>query len=219
MSLVNEALKRARTQAAIQQSASNPLSHLAAQSHYSEPKRSYAQYVLIGLVACGFVGLVSAAVLHLRKTENVVAQADAAPMVQQSPVVEPRVSLPTPPAPAAPVVAPVPPPADTVRLAEPAAPPTAAEATAPMEKIETTPPPPTQPALVEGKVYIQTLDVADAPKLRLDGILWSDKNPLALVNGISAAPGDDLGGVSIVAIEPKRVKFEAQGKQFYLRLP
>jgi hypothetical protein len=79
---------------------------------------------------------------------------------------------------------------------------------------------PTPPAgLVDGKVYLQAIDLPDAPKVKLDGIMWSDKKPLALINGITAAPGDDLGEVKVVAIEPKRVKLAALGKEFFIRLP
>jgi len=37
--------------------------------------------------------------------------------------------------------------------------------------------------------------------------------------GTPAAPGDDLGNVTVVSIEPKRVKLRAQGTEFFIRLP
>ena len=77
-------------------------------------------------------------------------------------------------------------------------------------------PPPSE--LVEGKVYIQSIDVPNTPRLTLNGILWSDK-PLAILNNITVSPGEELNEVTVVTIEPKRVKLRARGKDFFIRLP
>src|ERR1043166_892568 len=121
MSLVNEALKRARAQSAFQHAADNPLSHISAPSHYSERKRSYVSVVLIGLIACCFVGLVSAAVLHLSKPANETAPSVTQIDSSRPPAVQHRVSMPMLPLPSPTsdaAVSPSPAQTDSVAVAE-----------------------------------------------------------------------------------------------------
>lgn len=235
MSLVNEALKRARTQAAVQQTGDAPLRQVVMPIHYSEPKKSIGPAVWIAALGCSLFVIVGASVLcvtYLTKVQTQAnapaATADPAPVVASVSVVPPRVSLPTPSAstevvtPAVPAASPAPVQPKPVQPDPVPADP--ATATAPVAAaIGATPTQPTAPAapigLTEGKVYMQSIDFPDVPKVKLDGILWSDKNPVAIINGITSAPGEDLDGVTVVAIEPKRVKLGTQGKEFFIRLP
>lgn len=237
MSLVNEALKRARAQAAIQHAANAPHAQVAAPVHYSEPKRSVVPIALALCGGCVLVTMACAAIVYVGRARTeiapVAASIPASSLAAQTPLsaVQPRVSLPPPPAQTAapePPVA-VPAPTDPVlsQASAPAATPGMPPAQSPSggatsatsTSAVAAPPAPPVPALVEGKVYLQALDLPEGPKVKLDGILWSDKNPVALINGISAAPGDDLDGLTVVAIEPKRVKLAARGKEFFVRLP
>jgi hypothetical protein len=233
MSLVNEALKRARTQAAMQQTGNAPLAHLSRPVAQPKPMVSLPSVLVGAGIGCVLVGIVCGVLFYQARSHAKLAEAAA----MSAPVVPPRVSLPAPPPPVAVTVpspakptivatvtepkpdtkaASVPPPAPGASaLAE-----TTVAKSSPVAPAAAPNPPPAPPSgVVDGKVYLQTIDLPDAPKVKLDGIMWSDKNPLALINGITAAPGDDLGEVTVVAIEQKRVKLTAQGKEFFVRLP
>lgn len=227
MSLVNEALKKARTQAVVEQAASSPIANIPVPMPYESKEKSRLPILISIWFGCAFVGLLSAGTFYLVKSRERVASSvpkdEAAPLVAQTVAVQPRASAPnpttklaTPPNPtvAARTETPpsviAPPPAETIASPSPA---TRSENVTPeavTSQVTT---------LVEGKVYLQSIDLAGVPKIKLDGILWSDKNPAALINGITVAPGDELSEATVVTIEPKRVKLRAQGKEFFLRLP
>lgn len=232
MSLVNEALKRARAQSALQEAGQGPLAHVVTPAHYSEPKRRVWPIVAASSLAAFVVAILCVTLMHRAKqpAPNPVSEGTSpteTPVAAATPVVRPRVSLSLPPST----------PTQSVAAASPApsapAPALPAAQTRPAMSVEAeaansrpdaavAAPAPADVAptgLVEGKVYLQTIDLPDAPKVKLDGILWSEKQPVALINGINLAPGDDLDGVTVVAIEPKRVKLLAQNKHFFIRLP
>ena len=75
------------------------------------------------------------------------------------------------------------------------------------------------PVLEEGRDYIRTLDVTDAPKLKLTGIAYSDVVRIAFINGATAEAGQNIEGVLVMKVERKRVLMAYKGKAFVLRLP
>jgi hypothetical protein len=101
-------------------------------------------------------------------------------------------------------------------VAEPAA---AVAAPAPAIVVPPPAPEPVKPNLVAGREYVQSLDLADVPALRLGAIAWSDAMKVALINGATVEPGQQVAGVTVKEIEPKRVLLEHEGRTFYLRLP
>ncbi len=233
MSLVNEALKKARLEAAQRQMQaqlpSPPMPDpLPVRSGMRAPRKAFT----ISLIFAGLAAVFSVTLLHVEHQfhhpVSFMPSAEATPVSHRTASVQPRVSLSAPPPTVAASVTPA---ADqskcpsatagTVALSESRQPAAGDETKQddPSYVTATQSFQPVPPGLVEGRVYIQSVDVPGVPKLNLAGILWSEKNPVAMINGISAAPGDDLNDVIVVGIEPKRVKLRAQGKEFYLRLP
>lgn len=204
MSLINDALRKARAEAARQRPADIALPFEPTPPLPAHPGRLRIQIPLLAVALVVLLAVLLSVVANrlLRPTlPSSSAAADARPLIAP---IEPRLTLPPPPSPAA-----------MLTTAEPApAPPSSGPATPAELSLA-----PRRPLLVEGRVYLQSLEVEGLPRLKLDGILWSEKNPLALINGVTAAPGDDLGDVLVVQVEPKRVKLRARDKDFFLRLP
>ncbi len=119
--------------------------------------------------------------------------------------------IPVTAAPPAPVPAPIPssphPQPPTPAVAAPAPTPAAA------------PPAPAKPALIADAEYVETLDVQSTPILKLKAIVWSDYTKIALINNATVELDGSIAGVHVIDIEPKRIKLEFAGKQFFLRLP
>jgi hypothetical protein len=223
MSLVNEALKKAHAEANRQRAEATAtlVGRPAAKLHSPQVRKPKSEFV-IALVGALFVVVLSATVLRVTAGSTPSLAGAARLQTAYTPTIvariQPRVSLTAPPAPT---------PVETEKKKE-TPPETPNQAPADPAKIElpiskqyetvaqsfTSPPPEIQ----QGKVYIQSLDLPNVPKLQLNGILWSDK-PLAILNNVTVAPGEDLNDVTVIAIEPKRVKLSAQGKEFFIRLP
>lgn len=79
-------------------------------------------------------------------------------------------------------------------------------------------PAPASPAIVEGREYVQSVDLAGAP-LKLTAIAASRQTQVAILNGVSVQPGDRLGDVEVLAIERQRVTLRHAAVTFYLRMP
>jgi hypothetical protein len=110
-------------------------------------------------------------------------------------------------------------PVEVESKSEPQPAPVAAPAPAPVIALPPPAPEPVKPNLVAGREYVQSLDLADVPALRLGAIAWSDAMKVALINGATVEPGQQVAGVTVKEIEPKRVLLEHEGRKFYLRLP
>lgn len=60
-----------------------------------------------------------------------------------------------------------------------------------------------------------TAGVAEGgPPLRLSGIIWDKENPIAIVNGKSLSPGEELSGARVMKITLESVTFRRGGKEF-----
>lgn len=55
------------------------------------------------------------------------------------------------------------------------------------------------------------------PRHRLDGVIWDEVNPLAIINGNIAGPGDQVEGAQISRIESDRVVLVVDGEEVTLR--
>jgi len=55
-------------------------------------------------------------------------------------------------------------------------------------------------------------------KLELEGIVFSDANPTALINGRVVAPGSYVEGYTVVRIEPNRVELTDDRERIVLTL-
>ncbi|MDP7348980.1 MAG: hypothetical protein QF735_12130, partial [Phycisphaeraceae bacterium] len=68
-------------------------------------------------------------------------------------------------------------------------------------------------------VYVSTINIPGVTPIKLDAIIWSAENPVALINGTALTPNSVLGNIRVTAIESRRVTLEHAGVTFYLRLP
>ena len=66
-------------------------------------------------------------------------------------------------------------------------------------------------SLVDGKTYSGEILLAGGAKITLDGIVYSDDNPVALINGLVLGPGTTIEGMTIARIEADRVVLEGHG--------
>ncbi|HTG32387.1 MAG TPA: hypothetical protein VLB76_05610 [Thermoanaerobaculia bacterium] len=108
------------------------------------------------------------------------------------------------------------PPPETV----PAAP---APAPAPTTEVERPAPAPVPAApaensgsLVEGQVYTGEVPVPGGGSLKLNGIVFSQDHPIAVLDGRVMGPGESVQGFTVVAIESGRVKLQGHGTTVYL---
>ncbi len=78
----------------------------------------------------------------------------------------------------------------------------------------------TRPAreAAEAKTYIGEVTVPDGAKIELGGIVYSETNPVALINGKVLGPGATVEEFSIVSIQPDRVELRGRGMTIFLAL-
>ncbi|HEY7214221.1 MAG TPA: hypothetical protein VIC28_06295 [Thermoanaerobaculia bacterium] len=250
MSLISEALKKARQEAA-RQDAQRPRSPYAVGAAESTERRPGLVAVLAGVgVGCLAAGLILAAVWAAgwgpfarpaKPVEQAAATAPASPppvqpasepaavppaMIEESappqpveesrpPVGEARPAAPADPPAARPVPAPPPPAAaeeDRAAAAIPSAPPPAAPAPAPPVR----PAPPAGAGLVDGQTYVGEVPVPGGGMVKLNGIVFSQDQPVAMLDGRVMAPGEIIQGFTVAAIEAGRVKLQGYGATVFV---
>jgi hypothetical protein len=120
-------------------------------------------------------------------------EAPSPPPVPSKPAPEtaPAASAPTP-APAAPAPA-----------AAPSQPPAAASATG-------------SGGLVDGQTYVDEVPVPGGGSVKLNGIVFSSDQPIAVLDGRVMGPGEVVQGFTVLAIESGRVKLQGHGATVYL---
>jgi len=69
---------------------------------------------------------------------------------------------------------------------------------------------PTAQPTVKARTYAGTASLPSG-KLELEGIVYSEANPTALINGRVLRPGGYVEGYTIVSIAPDRVELEGEG--------
>jgi hypothetical protein len=70
--------------------------------------------------------------------------------------------------------------------------------------------------LVDGKSYSGDISLPGGARIELDGIVYSDQNPVALLNGRVTAPGGVIEGMTLSKVEPDRVELQGHGVTIYL---
>jgi hypothetical protein len=65
--------------------------------------------------------------------------------------------------------------------------------------------------LSDGKTYAGEVTLPDGPKIALEGIVFSETNPVALINGKVLPPGAVVEEFTIVSIKPDRVELNGRG--------
>ncbi len=72
--------------------------------------------------------------------------------------------------------------------------------------------------LADGKTYFGEVSVPDGAKIELGGIVFSESNPVALINDRVMGPGASVGEFTIVSIQPDRVEMKGRGITIFLAL-
>jgi hypothetical protein len=218
VSLIDEALKRASEETAKQEAAKRSGSSRWAPSHIPRAKRSSWKGAA-GFAAVFLAGSAAAWLLFGRGHAPTVPAEPAIHTVAPSPAPSPlsvRVSGPAPVAApehrgrqrsiAEPVPArPAPSPASGAQAPE-------TPALAPLDHAAPGPPP------APRKTFVRTATLAGGESIELGGIVYSEGNPVALLNGKVVAPGGSVGDFTVVQIRPDRVDFSGNGATFSILL-
>ena len=72
--------------------------------------------------------------------------------------------------------------------------------------------------VVDGRTYAGEVKVPDGGKIALEGIVYSESNPVALINGHVMPPGAVVEEFTIVSIKPDRVELKGRGMTIFLAL-
>jgi hypothetical protein len=73
-------------------------------------------------------------------------------------------------------------------------------------------------AAVDAKTYVGEVTAPDGAKIELGGIVYSESNPVALINGKVLGPGAMVEEFTIVSIQPDRVELRGRGITMFLAL-
>jgi hypothetical protein len=213
-------------------------------STQSRPDRSGSSFpgVTHAAIAVGMLILIAAVfiVIVVWASNTAGRSGEAATGPVASPAPQPAVTPPTPPAPQAPLPTTVAAAVPTVTPGDLAPPrqtqPPASRIDRYMQtqrgsvpvpiplQIETLPPP-DQLASLE-RDWDSELDDAEIteieppapqqPEFRLEGIVYDENNPMAIVNGAIVSPGDSVGGAQVVAISIESVTLSVRGEEIIL---
>jgi hypothetical protein len=235
VSLINDALKRARHQALEQDADGKTVSYRAVPAHSRRAERPWMAYAIGG----GTVALVMLGFMWMRGDPVTVAEpaADEAPVLgwvdpespaggqaagssEVSGVQDEAESEPDP--------------VETLPESQPSARATSTpsagvesngsrlaeeEPVQVAEPVET--PPVEQEAgarLEAGKTYLRRVVAMDGVDVVLGGIAYSESRPIAVMNGSVVTPGDMISGFTVIAITPEHVELEADGVKIFLAL-
>lgn len=260
MSLISEALKKARQEAARQDSLRQGVPY--AVGAVDPPRRRNPLLPLLAGLGAGcllagllFGGAWIAGIGPFGKPAREAhgAQAPAVPQ-EATPTPAPVVAEIVPPAPAPPPVTPtplpeesprpvvetppVPPVEQSVIRIEPRVAPTPAPApveeqdpavlvpepspappvlqTQPVPARPVAPAPPIPGGLEEGKVYAGEVPIPGGGSLKLNGIAFSQDQPIVVLDGRVMGPGEVIQGFTVVEIQSNRVKLQGHGATVFV---
>jgi ferric-dicitrate binding protein FerR (iron transport regulator) len=206
MSLIDDALKRARDEAALQDQEGRR-SPLPQRQGGRPPSAGGGRALAIGLAAGVLVSLLAYQAYRATVRPEPQRSPPPAPAAAHPPSPLPEVAVPPPisaqagkarsgaeharsgRANPAPGVKPDSPPAATVSAAS-----------APGEGKGKRP--------RDGESFSRSVSLPGGSRIELEGIVYSDTRPVALVNGKVMAPGDTVEGFTIVKISPDRIKLQ-----------
>jgi hypothetical protein len=92
---------------------------------------------------------------------------------------------------------------------------------APAAERRSSSPPPESKAprgLANGRTYVGEVSIPDGGKIALEGIVFSETNPVALINGKVLPPGAVVEEFTISSIQPDRVEFKGRGITIFVAL-
>jgi hypothetical protein len=232
VSLIGEALKRARLEAARREGEARSTAYASAPAYAPRRRRPPATMVAAGLA----LGLVAGAGAYwalraggfapepppVEAVRPAVSETLSAPMPAPVPTAAAASQPATPEPPPIPVapqqlpIAPPPTPAAPALFSLPSASPTAPiEARGDRARLARQPAAPPE----AGRTYSRAVDLAGGKRLELDGIVASPTEPLAMMNRRLLAPGEVIEGHTILRIEPKRVELRGpSGATFFISL-
>ena len=71
-------------------------------------------------------------------------------------------------------------------------------------------------AIPDGKTFVRTVNLPGEDPIELDGIVFSETNPVAVIGGHLLGPGSWVGAFEIVKIEENRVTLRGRGVTIFL---
>lgn len=228
MSLIDEALKRAQGIESVDEAIRRGAAYPFMARNLQERLRS-RRALLLGFLAGGVLAsLVAGGIvfwLAARRAPAPAVRVDAArpaPSASAAPlpetIVSPPASIhparPETSAPAVPQIARTRPVAAAAPGARPKPSASSPRAAAPAEPA----PPASALGIVGGKAYPGEVALSDGRKLALDGIVYSETSPVAMINGRVLGVGGTVGEFAVAKIEADRVELRGQGIAFTLVL-
>jgi hypothetical protein len=76
--------------------------------------------------------------------------------------------------------------------------------------------PPRAAPIPDGKTFVRTVNLPGENPIELDGIVFSETNPVAVIGGHLLGPGSSVGDFEIVKIEENRVTLRGRGVTIFL---
>ena len=236
MSLISDALKKARQEAARQDSLRQGVPYAVGAVSPPERRRTLVP-LLAGLAVGAALAGGGAGFVYFSSREPAakarVAEAAPPPVVREVPETAPAPEAEAPPVapslppavsvPAVAVEAPAPPPAAPSRpepeiLLETSPPPAAPRPEEPSPVQEEEPVPVAPPPAQESRSFVETVPIPGGGTLRLNGIAFSTVSPVAVIDGKVVGPGEVVQGFTVVEIQQNRVKLEGHGETVYVSL-
>lgn len=237
MSLISDALKKARQEAARQDSLKQGMPYAMGSTNAPDRARSYAPLLAglaVGLLlAGGLAGLfyfVSPGADEKPEPEVRIAESAPPPapvVLEEAPA--PSVQPESPPAvpstvpqavePEVPETVPTPVPPPPVQEVQPEPPP-APVIVPPSPPVTEPVAPPAAPAPAprESRRYVGEVPVPGGGVVRLNGIAFSTESPVAVLDGKVVGPGEVVQGFTVVEIRQNQVKLEGHGETVFVSL-
>jgi hypothetical protein len=239
VSLISEALARARREAARREAADKGLRYPALPAPFRARRRRWPHTVALVTAALG-AGLAAGILVMEARSPGTSAGAGGAPP-SGAPTGEPATlsprggdSAPEPGGPADSPSAARRPPAPEAQAAPPSAaletpaypaPPPGVEPSVAVHQGTSSPqappgpgPPPAAPEPAALPEYLRETTLTGGDKITLAGIAWSEEHPVALLNGQPLGIGEIVHGLTVARIRPDGVELRGRGIALFLRL-
>ena len=213
MSLINDALKRARHQALEQEADGSVVSYRAVPAHSRNPRRAWLPYLIGGAA----VAIVILSLSMLRRDDGPAAEL-ATPDRPSAVSTASQAAVEAAPPPAGDVGESRPRGREEAKSTPAATPPDGPRAEGDQVASPSIVAPGAGAGLEDGRTYLRRVVAKDGDEVFLAGIAYSDTRPNAVINGSIVTPGDMISGFTVVAITPEHVELEADGVRILLTL-
>jgi hypothetical protein len=224
LSLIGEALKRARLESARREGEERGTAHSSMPAYLPARRRSGAGWVIAtALSAAAGAGVVY--LLLTRAPPSTPENSARPPLLgkEETATVSDSAATAAAPAPSSPAEAAVPPspasqaasPSDSAL--SPQSPPPPAPAADPLPPRVPAAPPVADPVSPGARVYVSVAELG-ATKLELDGIVASPTDPVVMINRKLLGIGEGIEGWVVEKIETKQVTLRGGGETIVLRL-